>query len=400
MNPRIVYADIIGQEGTTTRQLFEAPPEGYLFVKRVKLSNRVAESASESWKLRWLKQRVNSVLPVNFWTSRMLGRRVRPPACAVLTYSESSVVFRDEPWVLWLEVATQLAGFSESSLRRCRRVIERALGSSHCRGIICHSHAALASLKRRLSVDSFEHKMEIMRPGWPMTAFHPSQKPEGSPVRILFVAGSTMGARFALKGGRESLEAFAALRERFPGLELVVRSDVEPGIRRRYQGMPGLRIISGLVPREELQQLYRESDIYWYPAHCLMSVSMLEAMNHGLPVITTNYYDNSEYVEDGVTGVVLPHHRALPPWDTSEIKVRRALARRDPELVRSLVAGTATLIGNPDLRQRMGRAGRALVEQKFSLAEKNRKLKDILDRALELQQFEAQTPALAGVETA
>ena len=72
MNPRIVYADIIGQEGTTTRQLFEAPPEGYAFVKRTKVSNRLAKSASDSWKLRWLKQRVNSVLPVNLWTSRVL----------------------------------------------------------------------------------------------------------------------------------------------------------------------------------------------------------------------------------------------------------------------------------------------------------------------------------------
>jgi glycosyltransferase involved in cell wall biosynthesis len=399
MNPRIVYADIIGQEGTTTRQLFDAPPEGYAFVKRPKLSNRVADRAAHSWKFRWVKQRVNSVLPVNLLASRVLGSRARPPEGAALTYSESSVVFRKEPWVVWIEVATQLAGFSHRSLRRFRGVIERALGSRHCRGIICHSHAARASLERHLRVAGFEHKIEIMPPGWPVTEFHPAEKPAGAPVRILFVAGSTMAARFALKGGRESLEAFAALRERFPNVELVVRSDVEPKIRRRYEGMPGLRLISGLLPDAELHQLYRQSDIYWYPAHCLMSVSMLEAMNHGLPVVTTDYYDNPEYVEDGVTGVVLPHHRALPAWDTSERNVRRALACRDPEFVRALVESTAAMIENPGLRRRMGRAGRALVDREFSLAEKNRKLKNILDLALDLPEInrrEAQGLAAAG----
>jgi glycosyltransferase involved in cell wall biosynthesis len=383
MNPKIVYADIIGQEGTTTRQLFDAPPDGYAFVKRTKLSNRLAESAAENWKFRWLKQRANAVLPVNLMASRILGRRLKTPDGAVLTYSESSVIFREEPWVLWIEVATQVAGFSDRSLARFRRGIERALGSANCRGILCHSRAARESLRRHLSTEPFEHKIHIFPPGWPVTEPPPPAKPGGAPVRILFVTGSTMAARFTLKGGLESLEAFAALRERFPNLELVVRSDVEPSIRRHYEGMPGLRIVSDLVPYAELENLYRESDIYWYPAHCLMSVSMLEAMNYGLPVVTTDYYDNPEYVEDGITGMILPHHRSLPPWDTSEMRVRRALGTRDPGFVQGLVQKTAVLVENAELRRRMGSAARALVEKRFSLAEKNRRLKNILDTAVE-----------------
>src|ERR1700680_2853498 len=123
--------------------------------------------------------------------------------------------------------------------------------------------------------------------------------------------------------------------------------------------MPGLRIVSSLVPYEQLERMYRESDIYLYPAHYLGSVSVLEAMNYGLPVITTDYYDNPEYVEDGRTGMIIPHHRHLPPWDTSEIKVRRALGTPDPELVKSLIEKTAVLIENAELRRRMGHAGRA-----------------------------------------
>jgi len=382
---KVVYADIIGQEGTTTKQLFNDPPEGYRFVTRRKLSNRVADSMQANWSLRWWKQRANAFLPMNLLISRFMRRHTKRPAGTVLTYSESSIVFREEPWVLWAEVATQVAGFSDDSLRRFRKVIERALSSPNCRGILCHSEAARRSFLRHLDADSFEHKLRVTPPGWQVTPYNPRPKRDGGPVRMLFVAGNTMPFRFKIKGGAESLEAFSALRQRFPNLELVIRSDVEPEIRKRYDSMPGVRIVSGLIPYQELERLFQESDIYWYPAHCLMSVSVLEAMNYGLPVITTDYYDNPEYVEDGRTGMIIPHHRHLPAWDTSEEKVRRALETPDHELVKALVEKTAVLIENREVRERMGHAARASLEAHFSLAEKNRKYKTILDAAIEPQ---------------
>ncbi len=225
---RIVYADILGQEGTTTKQLFNDPPEGYRFVKRRKVSNSMADSVEANWNVRKAKQIVNSFLPVNLVASRFLTKYVKRPAGAVLIYSESSLVFRDEPWVLWIEVATQIAGFSDDSLRRFRGTIERALGSPNCRGIMCHSYAAKRSLQRHLDTEDFEHKVCVMPPGWQVTPYTPAAKSPAAPVRILFVAGNTMAHRFKLKGGVESLEAFVALRERFPDLELVIRSDVDP----------------------------------------------------------------------------------------------------------------------------------------------------------------------------
>ncbi|GEM_PF-1146660 len=383
--PRIVYADIIGQEGTTTKQLFNDPPEGYRFVKRQKVSNTMADSVEANWKVRKAKQIVNSFVPVNLLASRFMVKYVKRPAGAVLTYSESSIVFRDEPWVLWIEVATQMAGFNDDSLSRFRGVIERALGSSNCRGIMCHSHAAKQSLQRHLDTQGFEHKLCVMPPGWQVTPHMPATKSPAAPVRILFVAGNTMAHRFKLKGGVESLEAFVALRQRFPNVELVIRSDVDPEILRDHENVPGIRIVSGLLPYAELEKLYMESDIYWYPAHCLMSVSMLEAMNYGLPIVTTDYYDNPDYVEDGVTGMVIPHHRNLPHWDTSERKVRRAIETLDHCFTRALVEKTSVLIENGDLRRKMGCAARASLEAKFSLAKKNRTLRRFLDEAINPQ---------------
>ncbi len=380
---KLIYADIIGQQGTTTRQLFSHPPPGYRFTTRTKLTNLAAEAIRAIGPARSFKRQLHRLLPLNLAASCCVTRFQRPPAGACLTYSESTVIFRNEPWVLWLESAIQLAGFHHHNLRRFRGLLERALDSPNCRGILCHSHAALQSMLRHFAARGFAHKMEVMAPGWQVTPFRP-QDSSRPPLRILFVGGSTMNFGFSFKGGRECLEAFAALRAIHPSATLTVRSDVEPELLRRYAGLPGLRILDQPVSAEDLARLFRESDIYWYPAHSLMSVSMLEAMNYGLPVITTDYADNPEYVEDGRTGFVLPHRNDLPAFDSSESEVRRAIASPDARLVRSLVASTSCLIEQPALCRAMGRAARAALETRFSLEVKNRKLKHFLDRATSL----------------
>ena len=382
---RTVYADLIGQTGTIIDQLLEHPPAGYRFVTRKKMTTVIASRMHGNGGFRRAKRSIQRFLPANLMTNYFLTRFMKPPVPVDLTYSMSTVIFRPEPWVLYVEAPNQLAGFNHHGLRRFGGVLERALGSPHCRAIICQSGAARNLLMTRLNTERFADKFHIVHCGWaPKPLVTPHSHSEG-PVRILFVGASAMAFGFSIKGGMESLEAFKILRQRYPQAELIMRCDVHPDIEREFRGVPGLRIIGEQIPKADLDLLFQSADIYWYPAHCLMSISVLEAMSHGLPVVTTNYYDNAEYVEDGRTGMIVPHRRDVPPWDTSELEVRRALEVSDPEFVQALVEKTAVLIENKELRQRMGRAARADVETKFSLAEKNRKFKNIFDRAIEIQ---------------
>jgi glycosyltransferase involved in cell wall biosynthesis len=380
---KTVFADILGQEGVTTRQLIEHPPVGYRVVTRRKATNTLAEFCQQGKpRLRTMKRAVQRIVPINLFTNYCVTRFMRAPAEVDLTYSESSVFFRSEPWVIWLEVATQMAGYDHHQFHRSRRLLERTLASDSCRGVICHTEACKRSLTNGLSAEQFAHKVHVIHSGWPLMQ---NLAPRGSnrdSIRILFVGASRLSYQFRIKGGWDALEAFAALRQLFPKLELTIRSDVDEQIRKKYEGMPGLHILNGLITRAELDSVFRNSDIFWFPAHTLLSVCVLEAMSYGLPVITTDYYDNPEFVEDGKTGIVIPHHKYLPPWDTSEREVRKALQTHDPDFVKALVEATSVLIENPDLAQRMGMAGRAEVARRFSLAEKNRKTKAVFDKAI------------------
>src|SRR5260221_1571569 len=76
-----------------------------------------------------------------------------------------------------------------------------------------------------------------------------------------------------------------------------------------------------------------------------LSMTLLEAMAARLPVVATRVGGNGEVVRDGVTGLLVPP--------------------RSPSAVARAIL---TLLDNPDLRARMGAAGRAVVEDEFSLA--------------------------------
>lgn len=75
-----------------------------------------------------------------------------------------------------------------------------------------------------------------------------------------------------------------------------------------------------------------------------ISLTLLEAMAVGLPVVATAVGGNSEVVDDGVTGLLVPS--------------------RDPE---ALADALGRLLADADLCRRMGAAGRTRVEERFDI---------------------------------
>src|SRR6266480_4618387 len=356
---KTVYADLLGRVGYRVRQLIENPPDGYRFVTRGAWQDRVTASLS-GVNIAWKFQRhvINRLVPANLLASYCIMRFKRIPAGVALTYSESPVIFRREPWIVGVEVVTQFVGYHFKHFRQYRRIVEDALAAPYCRAIICWSEAARQSLLTTLDPHRFADKTFVV---YPAATKGVRDKDYGmrDKVRILFVSSSVTPEGFELKGGREAVEAFTMLRSRYKNVELTIRSDVPRSLKVRCSGLDGLRIIEEVLPDPEMQEEWRKADILWYPAHSLSSVVVLEAMSRGIPVVTTDYYDNAELVRDGVTGFVIAHSRKLPPWEqTNAVDVLRYLGEPDRRVVADLVTRTSVLIESPELRARLGRAAR------------------------------------------
>jgi glycosyltransferase involved in cell wall biosynthesis len=120
------------------------------------------------------------------------------------------------------------------------------------------------------------------------------------------------------------------------GLKLVVAGDGP--LRPRVPGA------LGFVPHGELQGLYARAAIVACPSRREgFGVACLEAMAHARPVVATDVGGLRDLVVDGETGLVVPPRR--------------------PEALR---AALERLLGDEELRRRLGAAGRERAREHFS----------------------------------
>lgn len=114
----------------------------------------------------------------------------------------------------------------------------------------------------------------------------------------------------------------------------------------------------GPQPHERMPELYRQADVFvlpsWWEA---FPISLLEAMASGLPVIATSVGDIPTLVEDGVTGILTA-----------------------PKDVDALTEALERLLADPDLRRRMGEAGRLRVQTSYRVDVCARRLERIFLR--------------------
>lgn len=121
--------------------------------------------------------------------------------------------------------------------------------------------------------------------------------------------------------------------------------------------------LRGAAPHAEVLAAMRTADVFCQ--HSVtdpetgdeegLPVAVLEAMAHGLPVVSTRHAGIPEAVQDGVTGLL-----------------------GDEGDVAGMGRHIAALAADPVMRRRLGDAGRARVEERFSAEAERRALLDVL----------------------
>jgi glycosyltransferase involved in cell wall biosynthesis len=104
---------------------------------------------------------------------------------------------------------------------------------------------------------------------------------------------------------------------------------------------------TGWLDRGALAALYEQAAVFALPSAWPepFGIVGLEAMSAGLPVVATDVGGVRQWLADGETGI--------------------AVRPRDP---RAFAAALGTLLGDPDMRARMGAAASARAVGEFSLA--------------------------------
>jgi glycosyltransferase involved in cell wall biosynthesis len=172
------------------------------------------------------------------------------------------------------------------------------------------------------------------------SALHPLPVSESKAIlreRLSFTGTviATVGRLVPWKGFAALIDAVADLSKERPDISLVVIGDgpEEAALRERIAVRgAGERIrLMGKLPKDALGDALKASDIFVLnTAYEGLSHQLLEVMELGLPVVTTNIGGNPELIRDGVSGFLVTSN------DTAALK--EAILR---------------LIQNDDLRTRM-----------------------------------------------
>jgi glycosyltransferase involved in cell wall biosynthesis len=148
-----------------------------------------------------------------------------------------------------------------------------------------------------------------------------------------------------VKGGRYLIDAIPLIREKVPSARFLLVGIVADDLRERVHasGLGDAVVFAGM----------RKSALDFYPLMDVsvltslsegLSMTLLESMSHGLPVVATAVGGNPEVVVHGETGWLVPP--------------------RDPGAFADRVVD---LLLDPTLRERMGRAGRERVVMDFGI---------------------------------
>ncbi|MDJ0567876.1 MAG: glycosyltransferase [Pleurocapsa sp. MO_192.B19] len=173
---------------------------------------------------------------------------------------------------------------------------------------------------------------------------------QSSPIRLISIARLV-----EKKGLQYSIQAVAQLIPRHPHLEYqivgdgVLKQDLEQLIEQLNVG-DNVKLL-GWRQQQEVASIIEQAHIVLAPSvtssdrDCEgIPVSLMESMAKGLPVISTYHSGIPELIEDGVSGYLVPE--------------------RD---IADLAEKIEYLIVNPEIKQKMGQAGRKRVETDYNI---------------------------------
>ncbi|OGC90381.1 MAG: hypothetical protein A2W25_02180 [candidate division Zixibacteria bacterium RBG_16_53_22] len=236
-----------------------------------------------------------------------------------------------------------------------RMIIKRSLASAH--------HITATSEFLKAVTSNFEIgpvPITVIPFGIDLNLFEFSERHDGGTTRI-----GIAKHLHPMYGLDYLIKAFEEISRGRLDLELLIvgkgPSENEYRALARHLGLGNKVKFMGALPHEKVAQFLATLDIFAMPSICeeAFGVAALEASATGLPVVATRVGGIPEVVVDCETGLLVE--------------------RKD---VSQLAQAILKLVNEPELRRKMGRAGRKFVEEKYRWEDNLRAMRDLYYRMM------------------
>lgn len=306
---------------------------------------------------------------------------------ADIIYADANFYLGELPWIIQCEDARSFYRGYEKLFMIRKHQIEKILSKENCKKIIPWTEKGKQSLLVNFDTHNFRDKIEVVPIAIKSTPVKLNKPDEA--VVFLFVGSSNIEFRkdFYYKGGLETIKAFLKISSEYDNTRLVIRSQVDQRIREIIRKSERIHLIEEILPKHELRKLYERSSVFVFPCFATPGIVFVETMNYALPIITTDYWANSEYVKDYYNGFLVDMPGTVKRKEI--IKCTLSYSRNigyhkvDEKQIEQISERMKYFIENPREMERMGKNSKRMVEiGKYSMERKNKKLIRIYEECL------------------
>jgi glycosyltransferase involved in cell wall biosynthesis len=324
-------------------------------------------------------------LPPTYLRS-LIERNRTIPKCDII-YSVSNFYLGELPWVIDCEDARTFYQGFERLFYFHKACILKVLHRKNCKKILPWTEAAKKSILLNYKSKKISEKIDVV----PLTikSIPVNLNKKFKSINFLFIGSinPTFQKDFYYKGGLETIIAFKKIVSKYDNINLIIRSYVDEKIQKIINKSKNIILLNNILKQEELYRLYETSSVLVYPSFVTPGLTFTEAMNFGLPIITTNYWANPEYVIDNFNGFLITLSKTVKKKEI--IKNTLSYSRNigyhkvDDNQIEELCDKLEYFIQYSNEISRMGKNSKYLLtDGKFSLEKKNFKLKEIYEYCL------------------
>jgi hypothetical protein len=381
------------------------PPAGYQILTNGR-PTRVTMRDLVRVVTRLLDVAAYSIDKMSIWTlARFLRTRSLLPfgAGEPIYVPSYPVVIGNEPWFIEIEDLTTLfepfvtSGKTAAIDIRAHEVfpiVRWLLEDRSCRGILTHIQETKVGVGQLFASEVISTKTHFIKvpylPGDPMTTPPaPIRRQFAEPLRLFFNnSWHQIPSNFFVRGGLFVLNACEQLVRDGVPIHLTIRSKLPREIARRYRSLlsnPVVTVVDGYLDWHSYSSLMGGCHVYLLPAARVHVYSLLEAMYHGLAILTSDGWGIGNYITTQVNGLMLPGVYGLASWQGANGQLSEdyePMRRNNRELEENLYRTLLELIDDEDRRLRLATAGQAFVKRDLSIERFNAEFGAFLEQIL------------------
>jgi glycosyltransferase involved in cell wall biosynthesis len=245
-------------------------------------------------------------------------------------------------------------------------ILSDIFAAPECLGLVTHIRRTAELLRRLFPRPEIHAKLKHIPLGIDVPARRAAPAARRR-VRTLLFTNSLGTDNFFLRGGCEALCAAAKFAHTRNDVRFVFRASPpdmpSTAARARWSRSPNVEWIAQPLSEAEIEELYRESDIFLLPSGLLHAVSIVRALRCGLALVVADAFGVDEFVRHGVNGMIVPGRRALlyPHdeqtlfYEDARVLKEAAPAPVDGRFHRRFVATVERLLDDPSLTARLRR---------------------------------------------